>query len=266
MFGRSCSIIGVVHVLPLPGSAGYRGNMAQVLSTAADEARMYKEEGVDAILVENMHDVPYLKGRVEPETTAAMALVAKAVKSECAIPVGVQLLAGANNEALGVAVAAELDFIRVEGYVYAHVGDEGIHESCAGELLRRRANLHAEQIMVLADIKKKHSAHAISADVGLIETARTGEFFGADGIVVTGDSTGHPPDVDHVRGVRAAVSARVLVGSGVTPENVHSYAGHCDAVIVGSAFKHGGVWKNRVDPERVRKLVHVIDRGQYAKA
>src|SRR5215813_604571 len=157
MFGRNCSIVGVVHVLPLPGSAGYRGNIADVLRTALDEAIIYKTEGVDAIMVENMHDVPYLKGRVEPETTAAMAVIARTVKSELGLPTGVQVLAGANLEALGVAVTAELDFIRVEGFVYAHVGDEGLHEACAGELLRRRSNLQAGNIMVFADIKKKHS-------------------------------------------------------------------------------------------------------------
>jgi predicted TIM-barrel enzyme len=54
----------------------------------------------------------------------------------------------------------------------------------------------------------------------------------------------------------------VVVGSGVTPENVHSFASNCDAVIVGSAFKHGGVWKNQVERERVRKLVHALE---YAK-
>src|SRR5262249_33215737 len=188
MFGRKCSIVAVVHVLPLPGSAGYRGSIADILTVALEEARIYKEEGVDAILVENMHDVPYLKGRVEPETTAAMAVIARAVKSECALPTGVQVLAGANLEALGGAVAAELDFIRVEGFVYGHVGDEGMHESCAGELLRRRASLQSRHVSVFADVKKKHAAHAITADVGLIETARTAEFFGADAIVVTGDS------------------------------------------------------------------------------
>src|SRR4030095_15850198 len=177
MFGRNCSIVGVVHVPPLPGSAGYRGKMADVLSLAVEEALIYKEEGVNAILVENMHDVPYLKGRVEPETTAAMAVIAEHVKSECALPTGVQLLAGANLEALGVAVAAELDFIRVEGDSAAHVGEEGTHEACAGELLRRRSNLQAGRVLVFADIKKKHAAHAITADVGLIETARTAEFF-----------------------------------------------------------------------------------------
>ena len=33
---------------------------------------------------------------------------------------------GANKQALAVAAASGLDFIRSEGFVFAHVGDEGI--------------------------------------------------------------------------------------------------------------------------------------------
>lgn len=148
MFGRKCSIIGVIHVPPLPGSASYGGSMEAILGTALSDAMSYKDGGVDALLVENMHDVPYLRGHVEPETTAAMAVVAHAIKYETVLPIGIQILAGANLEALGVAVASGLDFLRVEGYVYAHIGDEGFHQSCAAELIRRRAVLKAEHIKI----------------------------------------------------------------------------------------------------------------------
>jgi uncharacterized protein len=263
MFGRSCSVIGVVHVLPLPGSSGYRGSMEEILGAALDDAAKYRDGGVDALIVENMHDRPYLLGRVEPETTAAMTVVADAIKYECKFPTGIQVLAGANIEALGIAVACNLDFLRVEGFVYAHVGDEGVHESCAGMLLRRRAALKADTIKIFADIKKKHSAHAITGDVTLIETARAAEFFGADGVVVTGTSTAEPANVDEVKGARYAVSSKVLVGSGVTPDNIQQYAPHCDAVIVGSSCKFDGLWSNKVDPDRVAALVARLEAPEH---
>jgi membrane complex biogenesis BtpA family protein len=255
MFGRRCGIIGVVHVLPLPGSAGYRGSMEEILGGALEDALTYKEAGVDAIIMENMHDAPYFIGRVDPETVAAMTVVANAVKYETVLPLGVQLLAGANIEALGVAVAAGLDFIRAEGFVYAHVGDEGMHNSCAAELIRKRAQIKAENIKIFADIKKKHSAHAITSDVSLAETAEACEFFGADGVVVTGASTGKAADLDEVKAARQATSLRVLVGSGVTSENIRTYAQFADAVIVGSDFKIGGNWRNHVDEERVKRFL-----------
>ena len=64
---------------------------------------------------------------------------------------------GSNKEALAVAHASGADFIRVEGFVFSHIGDEGWRDSCAGELLRYRKMIDAERVMVFTDIKKKHS-------------------------------------------------------------------------------------------------------------
>ena len=260
MFGRKCSVIGVVHLPPLPGSAGFKGGIDGILATALSDALTYKENGVDALLVENMHDVPYLKGFVYPETTATMTVVARALKYECQLPLGLQLLAGANMEALGAAVAADIDFIRVEGYVYAHIGDEGLHESCAAALIRKRANLHAERIKIFADVKKKHSSHAITSDISLEDTARDAEFFKADGVIVSGMSTGHAPEPSELRAVRSSVACHVLVGSGVTADNVHQFTPNADALIVGSSLKFDGHWRNEVDPARVERLMKTIEK------
>ena len=103
---------------------------------AVQEAKLYREAGVDGLMIENMHDTPYLRGRVGPEIVAAITLIARAVKEAARLPCGVQILAAANQEAVAVAHAAGLDFIRAEGFAFAHVADEGIIESSAAELLR----------------------------------------------------------------------------------------------------------------------------------
>jgi predicted TIM-barrel enzyme len=70
--------------------------------------------------------------------------------------VSCQVLAGANKEALSVALAAGLQFIRAEGFVFSHVADEGFTDAAAGSLLRYRANIRAYNILIFTDIKKKH--------------------------------------------------------------------------------------------------------------
>ena len=259
------AIIGMVHALALPGTPRYGGGMEAVLERATEEARAYRQAGVDAVMVENMHDVPYLKGAVGPEITAAMALVARTVKAESGLPTGLQILAGANREALAVACATGLDFIRVEGFVFAHVADEGLIESCAGELLRYRRMLGAERVAVYADIKKKHSSHALTSDVDLAETARAASFFGADGVIVTGVATGAETNLDEVRSVRDAVSLPVLVGSGVTEANVERYLGLAHALVVGSHFKAQGRWENPVEPSRVRSFMARVRAWREAR-
>ena len=272
MFGKKCSLIGCVHVHALPGSADYAGSMEKILSAALVDAAAYSQGGVDAIIVENMHDVPYLTGYVDPETVAAMTLVAAAVKQQSKLPVGVQLLAGANLEALGVAVASGLDFLRVEGFVFAHVGDEGMHDSCAAKLLRRRAYLKAQHVKIFADIKKKHSAHAITGDVSLEETAHAAAFFKADAVIVTGAATGKEPLIAEVESLSKACAGHgsghkgdslpVLIGSGITAENLPTYAPLVDGLIVGSYAKHEGNWQNAVDKSRVEKLKLAISKFQ----
>jgi len=250
------ALVGVVHVLPLPGSPGWprregSAAMTKILDQARADAEALVAGGADAIIVENMHDVPYLRGHVHPETVAAMALATQAVVA-FGRPTGVQVLAAANREALGVAVAAGASFIRVEAFAFAHVADEGWIDASAGPLLRVRADLGAD-VAIWADIKKKHSAHAVTADLTLADVAHGSAFFGADVLIVTGPATGRPADPADVLAASHA-GLPVAVGSGVDPRNVARFMGHAQALIVGTALKVGGDWRAPVEVGRVRAL------------
>jgi membrane complex biogenesis BtpA family protein len=256
------TIVGMIHVAALPGTPRHRLPLPEIIAAAAAEARLYAECGVDAIMIENMHDRPYLKGTVGPEITAAMTAVALAVRAAApALACGIQILAAANREALSVAATADLAFIRAEGFVFAHVADEGLIESDAASLLRYRKQIGAEEILILTDIKKKHSSHALTADLGLADTARAAEFFLSDGLVVTGTHTGAVPDLEDIRAARAATTLPILLGSGVTTDNVRELLVHADAAIIGSHFKREGRWENPVDPERVKTFVAALWQG-----
>jgi membrane complex biogenesis BtpA family protein len=244
----------MIHVGALPGTPSFGGSMTQIIERAVAEAEVYRAAGVDALAIENMHDTPYLRGAVGPEIPAALTAVGQAVKQAVPLPCGVQVLAGANEAALAVAVGAGLDFIRAEGFVFAHVGDEGLHQSCAGHLLRYRRALGAQDVLVFADIKKKHSSHALTADVDVAETARAAAFFRADGLVVTGKATGRPTKADDLRQVRGVTDLPVLVGSGVTEANLEQYT-DADGLLVGSHFKQDGHWENPVDKDRVVRFM-----------
>lgn len=249
----------MIHVPALPGTPRHAVPMAAILEQCTLEARTYAQAGVDALMIENMHDVPYLNSAVGPEITAAMTAVAAAVRQAAPLPLGIQILAAANREALAAALAAGADFIRVENFAYAHVADEGLMPTAeAGPLLRYRRQIGADHVRILADVKKKHSAHAITADVPLAEAARTAEFFGADGIVVTGAATGMPTSPDELAAVREAVGVPVFVGSGATPESLPQLWPHADGLIVGSYFKRDGVWSNPLDSARIAQFMAAV--------
>jgi membrane complex biogenesis BtpA family protein len=257
VFGSARALVGVLHVGALPGAPEAHLPLDAIVEAAVAEARIYREAGFNGLAIENTHDRPYLKGRAGPETVAGMTAVGREVRRAVPLPLGVQVLAGANVEAVAVAQACGAAFVRVEGLVFAHVADEGIIEASAGPLLRYRRAIGAGGVRVFADIKKKHSAHAITADVPLVETARAAEFFLADGVIVTGVSTGEPARPDEVADVAGGVGVPTFVGSGITPENLAAYAA-ADGYIVGSSVKEGGLWSNPLDPGRARAVARAF--------
>ena len=253
--GSPRALIGMLHVGALPGTPSAQTPLEAIVEQAIADARIYRDEGFTALAIENMHDRPYLRGAVGPEIVAAMSIVAREVKRDVTLPLGIQILAGANREALAAAHASGADFVRVEGFVYAHVADEGVIESCAGELLRYRRLIGADRVLVLADIKKKHSAHAITADVSIVETAKAAEMFLADGLIVSGPATGVAASPAEVRAVADGVRLPVLVGSGLAADNLSQFA-HATGFIVGSSVKRDGHWDQPLDRANVRAIVH----------
>uniref|UniRef100_A0A8C6SY29 Zgc:162297 n=1 Tax=Neogobius melanostomus TaxID=47308 RepID=A0A8C6SY29_9GOBI len=258
LFGRLKSVvIGMIHVKALPGTPLSSLRMSEITEEACREAEVYCDAGVDGLIIENMHDIPYTFG-VGPEVCACMTAVCSAVRGLCpSLPLGVQILSSANQQALAVALASGLDFIRAEGFVFSHVADEGLLNACAGDLLRYRKQIGAEHVKIFTDIKKKHSSHALTSDVSIEETARAAEFFLSDGLIITGTATGVQAEPQQLKEVSRAVKIPVLIGSGVTYDNVEDYI-EANAMIIGSHFKKDGHWANAVDPERVKRFVKKI--------
>lgn len=260
LFPQPKPVIGVIHVGALPGTPNNTQTVSDLVTSARREAKLYLDSGVDGLAIENMHDVPYLRSEVGPEIVAAMTAIGREVKGDTNLPVGIQILAGANIEAMAVAHAAGLDFIRAEGYAYAHVADEGLIEASAAKLLRYRRMIGATRIQVWADVKKKHSAHAITADVSLGTTAHTVEFMGADCVIVTGNVTGEPPSTADVKEAKAHCHIPVILGSGISADNITEFYREADGFIVGSAFKVDGHWSNTIDPSRVEKFMAIVTK------
>jgi membrane complex biogenesis BtpA family protein len=176
-------------------------------------------------------------------------------------PFGVQALAAANREALAVAIASGASFIRAEAFAYAHVADEGWLDASAGPLLRARAALcdPPDSVRIFADIRKKHAAHAVTADLTLGDLAKGNAFSGADAIIITGSHTGSPAELDDIVAARVA-GLPVLVGSGVDEDNAPELSRVAEGLIVGTALKVDGDWRQPVDQQRVSALARALGR------
>lgn len=202
IFGRGKALIGMIHCPPLPGAPRYRGGgMVPILDACLRDADRLIAGGLHGLIVENHGDIPFAKpDDIGPETSACLAVIAERLRRETGVPLGINVLANAPLPALAVCVAASASFIRVNQWANAYVANEGFMEGRAGEAMRYRAALRAEEVRVFADAHVKHGSHAIVADRSIPELARDLAFFDADAVIATGQRTGDAASLD--RGAR----------------------------------------------------------------
>jgi membrane complex biogenesis BtpA family protein len=253
-------VVGVVHLLALPGSPGHGGSMRKVIDRAVRDAEAYASGGAHALIVENHGDAPFFKEDLPPETVAALTRCAAAVRDAVKLPLGINALRNDARSALGIAVAVGASFVRVNVHSGVVATDQGLVEGRAAETLRVRAALGAEKIMIAADAHVKHGRPLYAES--LVDAARdlVGRG-GADALVVSGVATGAPTDLADLKAVREALPRAVLLaGSGVRRETVADVLTWADAVIVGTALKRGGRTAAPVDVERVRSFVRAANR------
>ena len=248
----------MIAVLPLPGAPRYGGDDKRIVAQALSDMRHYLSAGVDALVLENSQDLPYIKPPLPARAVQVMKRVAREMRNRFAGPIGIQMLEAANETALEIAHEADLDFLRVEGYVFAHVGGAGLIEGCAGKILRQRKAQGCEHIKVFGDVKKKHCSHALTGDLDILDEVKQAEFFLVDGVIVTGARTTEPPAAAELRSVKKHAHVPVLIGSGMTPENIESYFSLADGFIVGSTFRQDGRFLGALDPKRLDAFMRVF--------
>jgi len=259
MFGVEKPVIGMVHLLPLPGAPGYDFyGLEAVIEHALRDAEALISGGVDGLIVENMWDLPYYVGMdVPPEEMTTQAVAARAVVEAVEVPVGINVIHNGGRVTLAIAVAAGADFIRVCLLTGARVWDTGeFDRGCAAELLRWRKNLGAEHIKLFADVDKKHSVAFPGIDLAThIEWT---EFYLADALIVSGKMTGAAPELEKVRRARELATRPILMGSGTTADNIAQFLQYADGAIVGTALKVDGIAENPVDVERVKRYMSEV--------
>lgn len=239
-------IIGVLHLDPLPSSPLYE-SYEVAIDKALRDARALAEGGVDAIIVENYGDKPFLK-EVDRVTVSCMSVIAWEVKRETGLPIGINVLRNDPISALAIAKAVNADFIRINQLYFISIAPEGTLEGKAGKIMRYRRFIDCKA-KVYADVNVKHSHHIVKIEEYIENVERSL----ADALIVTGRRTGDEVDLEELKFVKSHTNLPIFVGSGVNPGNISRYFGLCDGVIVGTYFKSEG----KVDVGRVKRLIEI---------
>lgn len=229
--------------------------MKPVLDAARSDASLLVGAGFPSLMVENFGDVPFFADSVPPETIAAMTMAVSSVMEETGVPLGLNVLRNDALAAMGVAAATGARFIRVNVLVGVMYTDQGPIVGKAAELARKRTALGPE-VEIWADVMVKHSTAPAGLEIGRA-ASDTVERGLADAIVVSGPGTGTQPDLEEVRSVRRSVpeETRLVIGSGADTTNLAALSQIADSVIVGTAVKHDGDPRSRVDAARAAEIV-----------
>ena len=263
-------LVGVIHLPALagsPGAAGFHPQAAlqQAGLRAVKEAEALARAGFDGLILENFGDVPFYRDRVPPETIASMAVIAAAVREATRLPLGINVLRNDAFAALGIAAVTGSQFIRVNVLSGVAATDQGLIEGRAAELIRERDRLGG-QTAILADAHVKHARSLSSDSIGLAveETALRA---GADGVVLTGPTTGREVDRSALTSAHRVARAHGIglwIGSGATVENLGFLLAHARGVIVGSTLRKGGKAGAPLDARRLKEFA-VAYRGLTRK-
>lgn len=258
-------IIGVVHLLPLPTSPRWGGDLQAVIDRAEQEATALASGGVDGIIIENFFDAPFPKDRVDPAVVSAMSLVVHHLMQLVTLPIGLNVLRNDANSALAIASCTGAQFIRVNVLTGVMATDQGLIEGQAHQLLRYRRELGSD-IKILADVLVKHARPLGSPNLttAVQETIERGL---ADGVILSGWSTGSPPSLEDLELASAAANGTpVFIGSGADWENIPHLIQAADGVIVSSSLKRRGQIQQPVDPIRVSQFVEAMRRSLSSTA
>lgn len=260
--GAAKPIIGMAHLPPLPGAPLYdaAGGMPAVRDWVRRDLDALQAGGIHAVMFCNENDRPY-RLDADAAAIAALADVVASLRGELSVPFGVDVLWDP-RATLAVAAATGAAFCR-EIFAGAFAGDFGLWVRSAGDAVRYRREIGAEQVRLLFNINAEFAAPL--APRPLAEVARSIVFSSSpDALCVSGPITGQPVDASGLAEVAEAVRATgvpVLVNTGFRASQAAALLQHADGAVVGSSLKVDGVTWNPVDVARVRELMRIVNDG-----
>lgn len=261
VFDKKKPAIAMVHLGALPGSPLYdsEGGIEAIIEGARADLTALQAAGFDAVMFGNENDRPY-ELNVDTASSATMAHVIGALRSEIEIPFGVNVLWDP-MATMAVAAATGASFVR-EIFTGVYASDMGVWAPDAGKAIRYRNSLGRSDLAVLFNISAEFAA---SMDTrSLADRARSTVFSSLpDAVLVSGQITGEAAKMEELEAVKAVLpSTPVLANTGVKHETVEQTFAAADGCIVGSCLKVDGDTWNVVDLDRAADFMARVRKAR----
>ncbi len=255
-FQKSFFLFGMVHLLPLFD----RFSLDEVERRALEDARKLAEAGFHGIMIENFGDTPFYPDKVPLHTVTAMTRIALKIKEELSsfsFQLGINVLRNDVEAAIAIAASVGANFVRANIHSGTMLTDQGLIQGKAHLTARYRDQIHPK-LRILADIQVKHAAPLALRP--LEEEAEELHLRAkADALIITGSGTGKRADFSNLKRIRQHLpECPLIVGSGVTPEQLREIVSLADAAIVGTWLKFDGQTTAPIDPQRALSLMKTL--------
>lgn len=255
--GTKKVVIGMVHLLPLPGTPFYQeGNVEQALDKAVADARALEQGGADGCLIQTVDRVYPAGDEADYARVAAMAAITKAVADATrpTFQIGVQIMLNALKASAAVAKVCGGSFLRCTALVGATMTNSGLVQANPLEFLTYRNQIGAQQVKLIAEVSSMH--YRPMDQKSPAEIARTASRLGAAAVEVA-----HADEEINNRLVHdikhAMPNVPVIVGGHTNHANVARRLAAADGAFVGTCLQGEG-WGGRIDVERVREYVKIV--------
>jgi len=252
VFKTQKPIIGMIHLPPLPGYPKHPG-MKYVIQKAMTDLETLQKSGFDGVLIENDNDQPH-QIKVSRTITDSFRDIMKQLLHHSKIPVGMEIIYDM-WETINVAHEVGAQFVRLDVFVDNVQTQWGNIYAQAKKLIALKKFIGATNLLLLTDIQVKHAQ--MIDNKTLEQSARDAISYGADAIIVTGDWTGHAPSIaDCQKIVKMNSTIPLLIGSGLTIDNINQLLQYSDGAIVGTSIKTG----DYIDGQKAKELMDIVKK------
>lgn len=234
-----------------------KSSMAQLEDYVLNNLLVFSQGGIPAVILQ---DETYNENLARPETLTVMSAVARLARREFPdITLGIIIEAHDPIAALAVAHASGASFIRLKVFVGAMLKSSGVQQGCGGTAIDYRNSIDRNDIAILADVHDRTGVPLKNVPIEM--AANWASKVGADSLILTGSNP--VQSNEYIKIVRnSGIKKPLLVGGGVTSENVLGFLENADGVIVSTALMKSHNEPDDMikwDLEKVRKFMEVVN-------
>jgi membrane complex biogenesis BtpA family protein len=260
LFGVRKPVVAMLHLPGLPGRPRHdrASGIGGIVDSIAHDLVALQTAGVDGFLFCNEADLPY-QLEVGPEIPATMASVIAQLRTTIERPFGVDIVWDP-RASLAVARATGALFVR-EVFTGVYESDLGLMQPDFGGLAAYREAIGAGSVALFGNITPEFGSSIGNRSIS--QRASSAAFLGVDAILISGQMTGTPLDLDELRAAKAAVPGTpVLANTGVRADTVGDILAIADGALVGTTLKVDADTWQRVDPDRAGRFMDAARRAR----